>query len=164
MGANNLFGIPYSNNKWVEGVTYDLSQIMPLGGTGFGIATNYACCGYRFGDRLIGRGRFNTGTRAAAVGWLNLPSGLNINVKYYNNTGLGQIVGNYYYIPVGTYNYDNPNGIGSVFYDGADTSKLFFAFRGISGVPGKDNANGMFLSDGEGPDFCFDIPIAQWAP
>lgn len=165
MGANNLLGIPYSNNRWVEGITYNLIKDMPIGGAGFGVTTNYIISGYRFGDRLIARGQFLTGTVAASVGWINLPSGLTINSKLYPNlfsTGTG-IVGSYLDDTATTNDYSVSNLAGAVFWDGSDTTKLFFAFRSEFNGASKDTGNAIF-SSGDGPSFCFDIPIAQWAP
>jgi hypothetical protein len=98
---------------------------------------------------------FTAGTAAASTGSISLPSGLVIDSTKLPSSG--QVVGEDIQMATGTI-VSNRN---SIFYDGSDTAKVYFA-SSVSGTAYvKLNANSVIASSTPG-QFYFSVPVTSY--
>lgn len=117
----------------------------------------------RIGDSMEVIALFTSGTVAASTASLSLPSGYTIDTAKLSSNASGSIVGTYTSIPnVFTKVYVG-NISGVAFYDGSDSSKIYFAQNvGTSGFTlDKTNANPM-SGNSNVNEIKFTIPISGW--
>jgi hypothetical protein len=164
MGANNpnnqLHGFP--NEYVVNSNTQNLTGFITIGGAGFGVPTGVSFTGYRSGDRLVCQGSLASGTPAASLGWVQLPTGLTINTPLSTVNPFAQKYGVGFLVAAGaTVNIVTAGLIMAVFCDGVNKDRLYFSVRTGAAAYVQDNANAL-VGAGDRIDFQFDIPIAQW--
>lgn len=133
-------------------------------GSGFGTATSTFYKSKRIGDELYVTGKFLIGTAAASPGYLNLPSGLEIDPNKLSSTTNSHLVG--------WAGHTDTGGSGAfvlgkglvLFYDGSDTTKIFVGYTNgtVNGQYTKDNVT-AYANSGEGIHFNFRIPIRGWS-
>lgn len=157
---NQLNGFP--NNYVVNSNTQELSKLITVGGTGFGSISNLITTAYRYGDRLIGRVTFTSGTTVASLGWIQLPAGLTIAPFASPALIPSRRCGIWMVVATITGNIAVAGSMGAVFCDGTNLDRLLIAYRTSANVYLNDTASAM-ISSGNSVDIDFDIPIAQWA-
>lgn len=162
MGANDLFGIP-SSNPTPGGYTKREQFGFITFGPGFGTLVGTPIVNsYRIGDRLFCQGQIQCGTVANSEISLQLPAGLNINgALLIGGTTLRLGIWNIFSTGAGFGIFPIGKG-GALFYDQADTTKLFMAYQTASNVYVKDTGT-TILGNQQYMDFEFSVPIRQWA-
>lgn len=127
---------------------------------GFGATTNNdKILWRRNGGSLEGQGKFTAGSTAASTASLSLPSGLaidSVNASANHPLGTGRT------ITSSSANVWTDGNATTIFYDGSDTSKVYFASASAGGTYTKVNGNNIAISS---VDFTvkFSVPIAGWA-
>lgn len=127
---------------------------------GFGTPTNTDKIFYRrVGGSLQVQGKFTAGSTAASTSSLSLPAGLAIDstlASANHPLGVGRT------ITSSSANVWTDGNTTTIFYDGSDTAKVYFASASGSGNYTKTNANNIAISS---VDFTveFTVPIAGWA-
>lgn len=126
----------------------------------FGTTSNSSAFAYRVADRQIGRATVKCGTAAGSAASMTLPSGIVIDDAKMFGTDGQHIVGRAQRIRTG--GSPASSQIVDVFYDGADTSKLFFSFSSASDALSKSVGNDWFASS----DYVYvewDIPVVAYS-
>lgn len=110
------------------------------------------------GSHLKVRGYLKTGTTAASTAAIVLPSGYAIDSSAVSSTTNANKLGDFNRIETGG-SATTPDG--ELFFDGSDTTRLFFTFSAASDQFTKANGSTLFTS-GDGIAFDFDIPVSGW--
>lgn len=127
---------------------------------GFGTTTSSSYFYRRVGDSMHVRGWFTMGTVAASTASLALPSGYLIDSSKLaaQTVKLGDA-----HLLGGTNNPLYSSGVGNVsFYDGSDTTNIYFGYLESTGTYNKFNVSTPF-TNGQSFNFDFVIPIAGWS-
>lgn len=129
--------------------------------TGFGTTAGKSIWTRRIGNKLHVRGIFQSGTVAATVADIVIPSGLTIDSTKFSTQASTQMVGRMTRISVGANHsaYENVFGL-QIFYDGSTTTKVFIAFETNTNTYTKDTASNYESS--QWFTFEFSVPIAQY--
>lgn len=125
---------------------------------GFGTSTLGSYWYVRVGDTMRVKGYFKAGTVAASTAYITLPSGYAVASGKMTSTTSVQAVGQWHQINSGA---AGDAGSYPMFYDGSDTTNLYFAFQGGSNVLVKATGSGLVPSN-SGISFEFSIPIQGW--
>lgn len=128
---------------------------------GFGTVTDTLITVRRVGDKAIVQGRFETGTVAASIAEITLPSDLVIDSAKLSSQSESQYLGMFisHFTSAGAPIFNNSGGI--LFYDGSTTNKVFpTATMGTGGFV-KRNGNADWQST-KMVSFVFEIPILGW--
>lgn len=124
-------------------------------------ATNTNFWYRRVGDSMHVRANWDETSPTASTAFLTLPTGYTINSSKFSNQTNLQAVGNWWLNRSIVTPYGNSSFLGNMFYDGSDTSNLYFAFTGSSSVMQKGNANDAGTGTGS-TVMEFVIPITGW--
>ena len=150
-----------STQRQVQGpAVSDWVSYTPTLGAGFGTTTGVSFFYKREADNLIVKGSFTTGTVAASLGTISLPSGLSIDsskVTINNTTAAnGQQIGNYDAVAASTY---GP----IVTATGTSTSLVYTGANiGVNNNLTPTNASSPF-SNSQLISVNFIVPIAGWS-
>lgn len=129
----------------------------------FGVVSVNSLYYQRVGDSMHVRGYFTPGTAAAATASISLPSGFNLDSSKMSATANSTFLG--IYIDGASVNasfFSSAGQSGAIFYDGSDTSKVYFGHLVGSGPFVKDNASA--IANASQPMLVdFTVPIAGWS-
>lgn len=129
----------------------------------FGAVTSASYYYKRIGDTLQMRGFFITGSGSPAPGSLSLPTGYTIDASKLSGVSNSQGVGIWQILNTGAAaNLFGSGAVGDLFYDGADTSKVYFTHQSASSAYTKPNVSTFAGSVGNPIDFNITVPIAGW--
>lgn len=131
-------------------------------GSGFGTSTNFVSSSKRVGDELYVEGNFISGSVGAGVGYINMPAGYAIDTTKLSSAVDGTLIGIGHDLG-GASRALWTRGL-ALFYDGSDSSKIYWAFTegGSVGQYPKSGVNG-YANTGDGFSFYFRVPIAGWS-
>lgn len=128
-----------------------------------GTVTNTKYVSRRVGNKLHMRATLTLGTTTAATASLALPTGLTLDSSNFLSTSNIQQVG-YGHTIVNAASGVFTNGPGIVvFYDGSDTSNLYYAYQQGTYTYNKITSLSSAFASGDILDIYFEIPISGWA-
>lgn len=123
----------------------------------FGTITDYNIWRSIVADRLmVGHSSFTLGTPAAAIGSIQLPSGMKIDSSKFSSSSDIQVVGTWYIHAANV--YGTGAYFGPLFYDGSDEDKIFYGNQSSGNAIVKLNGNGIG-SAGNVFSLEFNVPI-----
>lgn len=130
---------------------------------GFGTTTLGSFQYRRVADTLHVKGYFKNGTVAASVGSIPMPTGLTIDSTKATSTASVLRVGTYQRVPAGATISASTSGSfsGPLFYDGSDTSNIYFAYQSGTNALIKDTIS-SFMSTNDGISIDFSVPVTQF--
>ncbi len=147
----------------LAGTTWGTSYSFTPDATAFGTVSATSYVTRRVGDSLEGSVIFTMGTVTANVAKLVLPTGLTIDSSKISSSVAGTPVGEFYSMhTTTTVVFGGDSGI--LFYDGSDTSTLYFADQSgtVSGRFNKSNASTFAGGSNIPIQMKFKIPISGW--
>lgn len=127
----------------------------------FGSVTTFSYQTRQVGDSLEANVSFLCGTTAGSVASLSMPSGLLIDSSKLSASAGGFYLGTITRTSSAANNLAFATNVFFIFYDGSDTSKIYFAQAVGSNALTKMNANSIG-SAGDTLTFSFTVPIAGW--
>lgn len=163
--AGDTTALTFDDGKWgdARGINIapgSFSTPMSTGLTftpnNFGVVTSTTYLTRRSNDRLEGTIYFTSGTSAGSTASITLPTGYVIDSTKLSSTGTE--VGHFFQMAAsGTV----PSNTTTLFYDGADTSKIYFAASMSSAAYAKLNGSSVLGNTTPGQGY-FSIPIATF--
>lgn len=155
-GTETLVSPGLSGTNWKNDLTFTVSA-------GFGTITNSDFRYRRVGDTMEVIGTWQSGSVAGSSANISLPGGFTFDsTKAPSITNVWQIGTAQTIVssgsPVQTNAVVNQS---SLFYDGSDTSKIYFGYQEASNQLTKVNANGM-INNNDTITVHFSIPITGW--
>jgi len=127
---------------------------------GLGTVSNVEVFTSRDGDKLVARGYFKTGTVAATIASIVLPSKYTLNLSAMpNGVGSSSRVGEADQLVSGS------RGTASkmqLFVDGVTSNKIFFSIASDGTSYTNSSGTGIYANN-QGGAFEFEVPIAEWS-
>lgn len=145
-----VYGSPISD--WTNTLTFTPNN--------FGTVSNQSIWTRRVGDSLQVRGSFQGGSSVGSTASVTLPYTID-NSKFSSQTNIS-ILGNYARALSASEYLNANNAMGVIFYDGSDTSKIYFGGGASSAQFTKLNANSI-VGSSDKVSFEFFVPIQGWA-
>jgi len=127
----------------------------------FGTVSNQNIYFSRIGDMMHVSGVFTVGASAASPASISLPTGIVIDSTKFSAATNTQLVGRWDLETSGTNTIYTGGNNGIIFYDGSDTSKVYFAYQTTSSAFAKNNGNSVFSAVPLA--IAFSVPIVGWS-
>lgn len=153
-GVERIVGPGISGTNWQNDLIFVPS--------GFGTTTNNNFWYRRVGDSLQVRGTFSSGTPAASLAAIALPSGYVVDsTKFSSTTDIQRVGIANSLVSAAAGSYTNGYGL-TAFYDGSDTANIYLAYQTASQVFVKVNGNSL-VGATDPISFEFLVPIVGWS-
>lgn len=137
--------------NWSSSLTYTANN--------FGTTSSFNAFSRIVGDTLEARMTFNTGSVASSAASISMPSGYTITSSKLPSNSSGTVVGTWYASGGSTNTFGAAGSFGPIFYDGSDTSKVYFANQFTTTGLVKANGNSAGYTSGQ-MTLEFSVPVS----